>query len=211
MGALDEHGPCGALGDFGIFSFNGNKMITTSGGGMLISRDAAQRQRALQLATQAREPCAWYEHREMGYNYRLSNLLAGMGRAQLTHLEEHRAQKQTIYERYLKGLSDLPLRMNPYRQGTRPNFWLSCLLLSDGCEITPENIARSLERANVETRPLWKPMHLQPLFEGRDYFCAEDASVTEQLFCRGLCLPSDIKMTKEEQDEVIGIIRACFI
>ena len=210
MAARDGGEPCGALGDLGVFSFNGNKIITTSGGGMLITQSEQQRARALHLATQAREDAPWYEHREVGYNYRMSNLLAGMGRAQLTHLEEHRARKAEIYRRYAAGLSGLPVTMNPYRAGTEPNFWLSCLLIERGCAVTPTAVADALAKQNIETRPLWKPMHLQPVFRQNEYSCTGGASVTEDLFSRGLCLPSDIKMTEEEQDEVIAAIRACF-
>lgn len=200
----------GTFGDYGVISFNGNKIITTSGGGMLITKDWDKRQKAYFWATQAREKAPWYQHEEIGYNYRMSNVVAGIGRGQLLHLEEHRARKTEIYNRYKEGLKGLPVTMNPYLQETVPNFWLSCLLIDEGCNVSPMQIMDKLESYNVESRPIWKPMHMQPVFKGCDYITANGNSVTEDIFARGLCLPSDIKMTAEEQQAVIEIIKRCF-
>jgi dTDP-4-amino-4,6-dideoxygalactose transaminase len=201
---------CGTFGKYNVFSFNGNKIITTSGGGMLITADLEARNRALFLATQAREPALHYQHREIGYNYRMSNVVAGIGRGQLKHLDEHRARKERIYRRYQEGLKDLPVTMNPYLQDTMPNFWLSCMTVNEGCDVDPVDIIHRLEENNIESRPIWKPMHMQPVFEGYDFITAGDAPVNEDIYKRGMCLPSDIKMTDEEQDAVIEIIHACF-
>jgi dTDP-4-amino-4,6-dideoxygalactose transaminase len=201
---------CGTFGKYNVFSFNGNKIITTSGGGMLITADLEARNRALFLATQAREPALHYQHREIGYNYRMSNVVAGIGRGQLKHLDEHRARKERIYRRYQEGLKDLPVTMNPYLQDTMPNFWLSCMTVNEGCDVDPVDIIHRLEENNIESRPIWKPMHMQPVFEGYDFITAGDAPVNEDIYKRGMCLPSDIKMTDEEQDAVIEIIHTCF-
>ena len=201
---------CGTFGDIAAFSFNGNKIITSSCGGMLISHSKEQREKAFFWATQSREKFPWYEHKELGYNYRMSNILAGIGRGQLLHLEEHRARKEEIYRRYEAGLKGLPLAMNPYLADSRPNFWLSCILLDKDCGVTYGEVMNTLAENNVETRPLWKPMHMQPLYADRDFISAEDSPVNEDLFSRGLCIPSDIKMTAEEQDYVMELIRGCF-
>lgn len=201
---------CGTFGKYNVFSFNGNKIITTSGGGMLITDNEEERKKALFWSTQSRENEIWYEHKEIGYNYRMSNVVAGIGRGQLKHLEEHRELKKSIYNRYKEGLKGLPLQMNPYMEDTEPNFWLSCILIDEECQVSPMNILQRLNEANVESRPLWKPMHMQPVFEGYDFVTAEGKAVNEDLFARGLCLPSDIKMTKEEQDFIIDIIKECF-
>jgi len=202
---------CGTFGNYNALSFNGNKIITTSGGGMLITEDEESRKKALYRATQARENVLWYQHEEIGYNYRMSNLVAGVGRAQLKHIEEHRAVKERIYKRYEEGLKDLPLEMNPYiEEEAKPNFWLSCMLMDKGVCDDFMKIVDKLNDANIETRPLWKPMHMQPVFAGSDFIYVEDAPVDEDLFSRGLCLPSDLKMTEEEQDYVIECIKACF-
>ena len=201
---------CGTFGDYNILSFNGNKIITSSGGGMLITADKAARDKALFWATQAREPALWYQHEEIGYNYRMSNVVAGIGRGQLLHLEEHRARKEAIYRRYEKGLAGLPVRMNPYLADSRPNFWLSCLLIDPDCSVSPLDVIARLNEANVESRPIWKPMHLQPVFRDRDFVSAAPTPVGEEVFRRGLCLPSDIKMTEEEQDGVIALLRTMF-
>lgn len=202
--------PCGTFGKYNVFSFNGNKIITTSGGGMLVTEDREARNRALFLATQAREPALHYQHKEIGYNYRMSNVVAGIGRGQLKHLDEHRARKEQIYRRYQEGLKDLPVTMNPYLPDTTPNFWLSCITVNEGCDVDPVDIIRRLEENNIESRPIWKPMHMQPVFEGYDFITAEDTPVNEDIYKRGMCLPSDIKMTEQEQDAVIEIIRSCF-
>lgn len=202
------HGrPCGTFGCYGILSFNGNKIITTSAGGMLITEDAASREKAFFYATQAREKTPWYQHEEIGYNYRMSNIVAGIGRGQLHHLGEHRARKEAIYRRYEAGFAGLPLSMNPYLPDTCPNFWLSCALLERDCGTTPMALLEGLAKANIESRPAWKPMHMQPVFAGADFITAAATPVDEDIFARGLCLPSDIKMTEEEQDYVIEQIR----
>jgi dTDP-4-amino-4,6-dideoxygalactose transaminase len=199
---------CGTFGEFGIVSFNGNKIITTSGGGMLITKTKTARDKAFFWATQAREPFPWYEHNEIGYNFRMSNVVAGIGRGQLLHLEEHRALKTEIFERYEKGFENCPLSMNPYLENTVPNFWLSCILLNKDVEITPLELMEKLREQNIETRPLWKPMHMQPVFKDNDFITAGDTPVNEELFLRGLCLPSDIKMTASEQQTVIDAVKS---
>lgn len=201
---------CGTFGNYNIVSFNGNKIITSSGGGMLITNDKKARDKALFWATQARESAPWYQHEEIGYNYRMSNVVAGIGRGQLIHLEEHREAKEKIYRRYEQGFKDLPVKMNPYLKNTRPNFWLSCILIDEDCAVDPMSIMDKLNDANVEARPIWKPMHMQPVFKDNDFISISDTSVGEQIFARGLCLPSDIKMTAEQQDIIIEIIKSMF-
>ncbi len=201
---------CGTFGKFGVLSFNGNKIITTSGGGMLLCDDEELRNKGLFLATQAREPYPWYEHKEIGYNYRMSNISAGIGRGQLKHLEEHRHLKRKIYDRYSQGLSDVPVSMNPYLECSRPNFWLSCMTINEGCNVKPMAIIEKLAEHNIEARPIWKPMHMQPVFADRDFIKANETAVDEDIFARGICLPSDIKMTQEEQQYVIDVIKSCF-
>ena len=200
---------CGTFGKYNALSFNGNKIITTSGGGMLLTKEPEARAKALFWSTQAREPAPWYQHEELGYNYRLSNVLAGIGRGQLLHLEEHRDRKEYIYRRYEKAFADLPVKMNPYLADSRPNFWLSCMLIDPGCPVTFMDVIDKLREYKVEARPLWKPMHMQPIFEKCDFVTA-GGEVDEDIFGRGLCLPSDIKMTEEEIDYVIEVIRSCF-
>lgn len=201
---------CGRLGDFNALSFNGNKIITTSGGGMLVTNYCDDRDKAFFWSTQSKEPEIWYEHKELGYNYRMSNVVAGIGRGQLLHIEEHRKLKENIYNRYKEAFKDLPLKMNPYLNYSQPNFWLSCILLDEDCAVTIQQINDKLESANVESRMLWKPMHLQPFYSDCDFISVCDEPVNEDLFSRGLCLPSDIKMTKEEQDYVIEVVKSCF-
>lgn len=219
----------GSFGKFNVVSFNGNKIITTSGGGMLLTDDEEAAEKARKWSTQARDAAPWYQHTELGYNYRMSNVLAGIGRGQMLHLEEHKAQKKEIYERYRKGLAGLPVQMNPYLSDTEPNFWLSCLLVDEDAmteqirsdrdsrytkepgKSCPDEIREVLASYNIETRPIWKPMHLQPIYADHDFITAADGvCVDEDIFNRGLCLPSDIKMTVEEQDAVIEIIRGLF-
>ena len=202
---------CGTFGDLGAFSFNGNKLITTSGGGMLIAGKKEQRDKALFWATQARESVIWYQHNEMGYNYRMSNVLAGIGRGQMIHVDEHRNRKERIFYRYEEAFRDLPVTMNPHLEDSVPNYWLSCFTVNEECRVNPLEVIKTLEENNIESRPIWKPMHLQPLFADYDFITAGDVAVDESIFSRGLCLPSDIKMTDEEQDEVIRIVRACFV
>lgn len=209
LGAAYKGRMTGTFGQYNALSFNGNKIITTSGGGMLLSADEAAVRKARFWATQSREPFPWYEHREIGYNYRMSNIVAGIGRGQLLHLDEHLREKERIYRAYEKGLAGLPVRMNPYLKESRPNFWLSAMTIDPGCPVTPEQVRLALEAENIESRPIWKPMHLQPVFRDRDFIGAGDA-VGEDIFARGLCLPSDIKMTEERQTRVISIIRGLF-
>ncbi len=201
---------CGTFGKYNVVSFNGNKIITTSGGGMLITDDKEARQKAFFWATQSREPMPWYEHKEIGYNYRMSNVVAGIGRGQLLHLEEHRDLKEKIYRRYSEAFADLPVTMNPYLDNMKPNFWLSCFTINEGCDVDPMDIMKKLDEENIEARPIWKPMHMQPVFEGYDFIYREEIPVNEDIFLRGLCLPSDIKMTEEEQDKVISVIKSMF-
>jgi len=201
---------CGTFGDLSVLSFNGNKIITTSGGGMILCQDATKREKALFWATQAREKAPWYQHEEIGYNYRMSNVVAGIGRGQLRHLEEHRELKEKIYRYYKNGLKDLPVTMNPYLSGSRPNFWLSCITVDEGCEVSPQSIYQALMEENIESRPIWKPMHMQPVFKNNDFISVCDKPVDEDIFARGLCLPSDIKMTEDEQNSVIRVIKSCF-
>lgn len=199
---------CGTFGKYNVISFNGNKIITTSGGGMLITLSKEACDKAFYWATQSREPLPWYEHKEIGYNYRMSNVAAGIGRGQLLHLEEHREKKTEIFERYKKGFENCPVTMNPYLENTVPNFWLSCILLDKNVKVTPCEIIEKLNEHNIETRPLWKPMHMQPVFKENDFITVEDVAVNEDLFARGLCLPSDIKMTEAEQQTVIDLIKS---
>lgn len=211
LGATYKGIQTGTFGTYNAISFNGNKIITTSGGGMLLTDDEEAAKKVRFWSTQAREPFPWYQHEEIGYNYRMSNILAGIGRGQLLHLQEHIALKKAIYERYQAGLRDLPVTMNPYLDYTEPNFWLSCILIDEGCAVTPEMIRVKLEEYNVESRPIWKPMHMQPIFQGHKYVTAEDGvDVGADIFARGLCLPSDIKMTADVQNDVIEIIRDVF-
>ena len=209
LGASYRGRMTGTFGKYNALSFNGNKIITTSGGGMLLSEDGEAIQKARFWSTQAREPFPWYEHREIGYNYRMSNIVAGIGRGQLLHLEEHLREKERIYRTYERELANLPARMNPYLPESRPNFWLSGMVIEAGSKVTPEQIRLALEAENIESRPVWKPMHLQPVFAGRDFIDVGDR-VGEDIFARGLCLPSDIKMTEAEQGRVISIIRGLF-
>lgn len=199
---------CGTFGKYSILSFNGNKIITSSGGGMLLTKDKELRDKALKLATQAREPALWYQHEEIGYNYRMSNVVAGIGRGQLLHVEEHRNLKEQIYKRYSEMFEGYPVKMNPYLSCSRPNFWLSCILLEDGCKTDSISICNRLSEENVEGRPIWKPMHMQPVFSHCDCISVSEKNVAEDIFSRGLCLPSDIKMTLEEQTFVADLIKS---
>lgn len=209
LGASYKRQKTGTFGTYNALSFNGNKIITTSGGGMLLSDDKKAIQKVRFWSTQAREPVPWYEHKEIGYNYRMSNIVAGIGRGQLPHLEEHRGKKEAIYRAYERELTCLPVRMNPYLEASQPNFWLSCMTIDQGCPVTPEQVRLALEAENIESRPIWKPMHLQPVFASNDFISGGD-NVGEDIFARGLCLPSDIKMTEEEQDRVIKVIKGLF-
>jgi len=202
----------GTFGQYGIYSFNGNKIITTSGGGMLVSESEDDIKKATFWATQAREPERHYEHKEIGYNYRMSNIVAGIGRGQLLHIDEHVALKKNIYDTYKKAFEDIAdITMNPIPENCEANYWLSCLTLNSECKVKPLDIMLALEKENIESRPIWKPMHLQPVYAGNDFITMEaEGSVGEDIFKRGVCLPSDIKMTEEEQEEIIKIIKMCF-
>jgi len=198
----------GTFGKYGIYSFNGNKIITTSGGGMLVSESAEDIQKARFLSTQARDRALHYQHSEIGFNYRMSNIVAGIGRGQLLHLDEHIAAKRRIYQTYQAAFADIDdISMNPYCDGMQPNFWLSCMLLRKGSGVSPLDIISALDKENIESRPIWKPMHMQPVFADKDFIFTEDTPVSEDIFARGLCLPSDIKMTDEEIQRVISLIK----
>lgn len=201
----------GTFGQYNAISFNGNKIITTSGGGMILSDDEEAIKKARFWSTQAREPAPWYQHEEIGYNYRMSNVVAGIGRGQLIHLEEHKAIKTEIYKRYQAGFTDLPVSMNPWLRESEPNFWLSCLLIDEAAadKVTPEMLRIALQEENIEARPIWKPMHMQPVFKDCD-FVSVNGDVGADIFARGLCLPSDIKMTPAQQEKVIAIIKQVF-
>lgn len=197
----------GTYGHFGIYSFNGNKIITTSGGGMLVSENMEMIEKARFWSTQAREPFPHYEHKEVGFNYRLSNILAGIGRGQLKVLEERVAQKRHIFNTYYEGLADLrEIEFFPELEGERANYWLTPILIHSH-RFTPQLVIEALSRANIEARPIWKPMHMQPLYQGYDFV---GNNIAENYFKQGVCLPSDTKMTEEDLDKVIQIIRGLF-
>ena len=202
----------GTFGKFGIYSFNGNKIITTSGGGMLVSEDTDAIDKARFLSTQARDPARYYQHSQLGYNYRMSNVDAGIGRGQLRSLDLHRRLKQEIYKTYKEAFSDISeISMNPMNPDGEANNWLSCMTVEPACGITPDQVMDALAKENIESRPIWKPMHLQPVYQSCDFFSnKEEGSVSEEIFTNGLCLPSDIKNTKEDMDRIIGIIRGLF-
>ena len=244
LGASYKGRQTGTFGKYNAISFNGNKIITGSSGGMLLTDDQAAAEKARKWSTQSREAAPWYQHEEPGYNYRMSNVIAGVVRGQIPYLEEHIAQKKAIYFRYKEGLKDLPVSMNPYLpDAMEPNFWLSCLLIdpdamckqvrsdSDACYVhekgrtCPTEILEKLAAVNAEGRPIWKPMHMQPFFrmnpfvtrdgDGRArtnaYIAGGVEDVGADIFARGLCLPSDNKMTPSQQDEIIRVIRGCFL
>jgi len=212
----------GTFGKIGIYSFNGNKIITTSGGGMLVSEDGEITKKATFLATQARDPARYYQHSQIGYNYRMSNITAGIGRGQLLHLEEHKQLKKAIHNRYMEGFADMEaISMNPLNPDGDANCWLSCITISKDSNITPDQIMDALDEENIESRPIWKPMHLQPVFEGYDFVtesgCKSDLpagermeSLSEDIFSRGLCLSSDIKNTEEDMKLIIDTVRSVF-
>lgn len=211
LGATYKGKQTGTFGKFGIFSFNGNKIITTSGGGMLVSDDEERIQKVRFWATQSRDKARYYQHSEIGYNYRMSNIVAGIGRGQLKVLNDRLAKKKEIYETYKDAFKDIPeIEMKPVPRDTKPNYWLSTMLLKEGSKVTPLNVMEALDKENIESRPIWKPMHMQPVFEKYDFIKVEDKPVSEDIFARGVCLPSDTKMTKEEQQEVIRIIKELF-
>lgn len=233
LGSTYKGKQTGSFGKYNIISYNGNKIITCSGGGMLFTHDEESANKARKWATQARENAPWYQHEELGYNYRMSNILAGIGRGQYLHLAEHLAQKRAIYKRYQEGLKDLPITMNPYiKDLMKPNCWLSSILIKPEAmchqirgekEVSyvkekgkscPTHIMETLAKYNVESRPIWKPMHLQPIYRNNPFITkkGEDntTDVGSDIFNRGLCLPSDNKITPEQQDIIIEIIKECF-
>lgn len=229
FGATYKGKQTGSFGTYNVISFNGNKIITGSCGGMLLTNDEEKAKLARKWSTQSRDPAPWYQHTDLGYNYRLSNVVAGVIRGQLPHLEEHIEQKRNIYERYKQGLVDLPLKMNPFDSvNSNPNNWLSCLLVNkdsmskqvrNDLEVRyervsgkscPSEILEMLMKHNAEGRPIWKPMHMQPIYKSCPFVSVSSSPVDEDIFERGLCLPSDNKISKEEQDRIIEIIKACF-
>lgn len=230
LGATYKGQKCGTFGKYTVLSFNGNKIITTSGGGMFLSQEKQERDKALFIGTQARENTIWYEHNIIGNNYRMSNIVAGIGRGQLKHLDHHKNRKEEIYNIYKQEMKDLPISMNPYLDNSDPNYWLSCLLINkenmckhyrdhtnysythETGKTCPDELYDLLKNKNIETRPIWKPMHMQPVYEGCDFIKNPnvDNIVSEDIFDRGLCLPSDIKMDKETQISIINIIRNAF-
>ncbi len=243
LGATYQGRQTGTFGAYNVISFNGNKIITGSSGGMLLTDDLDAANKVRKWSTQSRENAPWYQHEEIGYNYRMSNVIAGVVRGQIPYLEEHIAQKKAIYMRYKEAFADLPVKMNPYEpEICEPNFWLSCLIIDEAamckqvrsdheaCYISepgkscPTEILEKLAADNAEGRPIWKPMHMQPMYRmnpfitrngnGRArtnaYIAGEAPDVGADIFARGLCLPSDNKMTLEEQERVIAIVRGCF-
>lgn len=204
----------GTFGKYGIYSFNGNKIITTSGGGMFVSAEEAAAKKVTFLATQARDPARYYQHSQIGYNYRMSNITAGIGRGQLIHLDEHKAKKKAIYERYREAFAEVPeIQMNPMNADGDANNWLSCMTVSADCKVTPDMVMDALdEKLNAESRPIWKPMHMQPVFANCDFWPHNEdgSSVGEDIFARGLCLPSDIKNTDEEIEQIVRTVKELF-
>lgn len=242
LGATYKGIQTGTFGSYNCISFNGNKIITGSSGGMLLTDSLEAANKARKWSTQARENASWYQHEEIGYNYRMSNVIAGVVRGQYPYLEEHIAQKKAIYERYKEGLKGLPVKMNPIPEECEPNYWLSCMIIdkeamckqvrgeqdalyiSEKGKSCPTEILEKIASLNAEGRPIWKPMHMQPIFRmnpfitrngnGRActnaYIAGESLDVGMDIFSRGLCLPSDNKMTPEQQDRIIKVIRGCF-
>ena len=243
LGATYKHQQTGTFGHYSVISFNGNKIITGSSGGALLTPELDAANKVRKWSTQAREQASWYQHEEIGYNYRMSNVIAGVARGQMPYLDEHIKQKKAIYDRYRDGLKDLPIQMNPFdKNNSVPNYWLSCMTIlpeamakqvrsdsdvlytSERGKSTPSEILDALNSINAESRPIWKPMHSQPIFrmnpiitkngDGRAqtnaYINSNFSIVGTDIFERGLCLPSDNKMTVEEQDTIINTIRACF-
>ena len=244
FGATYEGKQTGIFGDVGVISFNGNKIITGSAGGMLLTQSLEDADKIRKWSTQSREDAPWYQHEELGYNYRMSNVIAGVVRGQLPHLEEHIAQKKAIYNRYKEGFKDLPVSMNPFdEKKSEPNFWLSCLIIdkdamckqvrgekdvlyvSEPGKSCPTEILEAITALNAEGRPIWKPMHMQPIYRSNPFITEQgngrarsNAYIDEgtildvgmDIFERGLCLPSDNKMTPEQQDVVIAAVKKCF-
>lgn len=243
LGATYKGQQTGTFGDYSCISFNGNKIITGSSGGMLLTDSEWAANKARKWSTQSRENAPWYQHEELGYNYRMSNVIAGVIRGQIPYLEEHIAQKKAIYMRYKEAFKDLPVKMNPYdEENSEPNFWLSCMIIDesamckqvrseqDYCYVSengktcPQEILDKLAEINAEGRPIWKPMHMQPIYRmngfvtkygnGRAqtnaYIQGGAIDIGMDIFSRGLCLPSDNKMTPEQQDRIIEVIKKCF-
>ena len=242
MGATLFGRQCGTFGDYSAISYNGNKIITGSAGGCLLTNDLEVANKARKWSTQAREAAAWYQHEEVGYNYRMSNVVAGVIRGQYPYLEEHIAQKKVIYERYKEGLKGLPIQMNPIVDDTEPNYWLSAMIIdseymcrqvrddskalyiAEKGKTCPTEILEAIASINAEGRPIWKPMHMQPMYRMHEfitrngsgraktnaYIVGGVADVGADIFERGLCLPSDNKMTAEQQERIIEIIKRCF-
>ena len=210
LGSTYNGQKCGTFGEYGGLSFNGNKIITTSGGGMLLCHKEAEARHALKLATQARENAPWYQHEEIGYNYRMSNISAGIGRGQMKVLPLRVRQKQAIYARYAENLRGLPLVMQPKLDCAEPNRWLSVALLDADCGVTPVDMLAKLNEANIEGRHLWKPMNLQPVFADCPFVSVSEKPVCDDLFAHGVCLPSDTKMSMDDVDRVCAVIREMF-
>ena len=214
LGATYKGKHSGTFGEYGIYSFNGNKIITTSGGGMLVSNNEEGIAKVRFWSTQARDKARHYEHTELGYNYRMSNIVAGIGRGQLRVLEDRIAKKKEIFETYKEAFKDIEdIEMMPVCEYGEPNYWLTTITLSENSKIKPLDIILALEKENIESRPIWKPMHIQPYYKEYDFYSHNDedeVSVSEDIFNRGICLPSDTKMTKEEQEKVIKIIKELF-
>ncbi len=250
LGASHKRVQTGVFGDYNAISFNGNKIITGSSGGMLLTDDEEAANKVRKWSTQARENAPWYQHEELGYNYRMSNVIAGVVRGQFPHLEEHIAQKKAIYERYKEGFKDLPIEMNPFDEAnSEPNYWLSCMILkpeamckqvrgeqevlyaSEPGRSCPTEILDTLAKYNAEGRPIWKPMHMQPIYRMNPFITREGdgraktnayiaggavgkdgrpLDVGMDIFHRGMCLPSDNKVTAEEQDKIVEMVKACF-
>ena len=211
LGATYRNKQTGTFGEYGIYSFNGNKIITTSGGGMLVSNNEERIKKVRFWSTQSREPERHYEHKEIGYNYRMSNVCAGIGRGQLKVLDKRIAKKTEIYERYKKAFEEISeIKMQSYVEESKPNHWLSSIILDKESKVTPLDIIIALENENIESRPIWKPMHMQPVFKDYDFIKVAEKSVSQDIFERGVCLPSDTKMTDEEQERVIQTIKKLF-
>ncbi|MDY6324045.1 MAG: DegT/DnrJ/EryC1/StrS family aminotransferase [Catonella sp.] len=244
FGALYKGKETGTFGDFSIISFNGNKIITGSSGGMYLTDSKADADKVRKWSTQSREAAPWYQHEEIGYNYRMSNVVAGVVRGQLPWLKSHIEQKKAVYDRYKKGLADLPVKMNPYdMKNSVPNFWLSCMIIdkeamsefvrgeqdyiykSEEGKSCPQEILEMITAINAEGRPIWKPMHMQPIYRMNGFITrygngrgqsnayideGEEVDVGADIFKRGLCLPSDNKMTEDQQDRIIEVIHRAF-
>lgn len=242
LGASYKGVQTGTFGDFNTISFNGNKIITGSSGGCFLTNDLEAADKVRKWSTQSRENAPWYQHEELGYNYRMSNVVAGVVRGQFPYLEEHIAQKKAIYNRYKEGLKDLPVKMNPIPEDCEPNYWLSCLIVDENAmtkqvrsdsgvlytkehgKSCPSEILDAISSINAEGRPIWKPMHMQPIYrlnpfvnkdglnraKSNAYIEGSVQDIGMDIFNRGLCLPSDNKMTVEQQDRIIEVIKACF-